>query len=184
MKMKFDYEEGEVLQYVVGEFKTKFLKLFKEFFLADMGIYLGDARKDQEMSDIIDRAAEVALGNSSAPEMALGLIEVFEGDSANEKKAVFQRMVNSMAKLREEQAKADAEQAQAAMEAEAKSKEDDRTLTRDGYQKDKDVAYIYKDGKAQDGLQKNQSQERQTAAKLDVDLEKSREQSRQKESVK
>ena len=166
MKQKFDYEEGEVLQYVIGEFKTKFLTLFKEFFLADMGLYLGDARKDQEMSEIIDRAAEVALGNASGPEMTLGLIEVFEGDSANEKKAVFQRMVDTMAKQREEQSKADQEAQMAAQKKIDDDREGDHTLTREGYENNIEVAEVYKSGKAMDGLQNNMSKERIKAAEL------------------
>jgi hypothetical protein len=164
---KHHYEKGEVIHYIFGEMKTKFLTLFDDFFVADFGIYLSDARKDKEASERIDRAAEMALSNSNTPEMVLGLIEVFEGDSANEKKKVFKRLLDAMEKTRAESEKAMQEIEANKLAADAEDKDKNRGISREGFQKDKDVALIYKDGKAQDGARKNISQERMKVADIE-----------------
>lgn len=184
MKMQHDYSEGQVIQYVFGEFKTKFITIFKEFFGADLGIYLADGRKDLEMSERINAATELAIQTSNTPEMMMGLIEVFEGESASEKKATFARILNQLDKVREENAKAAQQQAQAESEAKANKEAEDAKLIREGYQKDIDVALIYKDGKSRDGQMKNLSSERQTAAKIDGDLQKNRESNQATENKK
>ena len=165
-KMQHDYEENEVIHYVFGEMKSKFIKLYKEFFLSDLGVYLSDGYKDQQASQRIDAAAEMALSTANTPEMVMGLIEVFEGESAVEKKAVFQRMMNSMAQLRAEAQKAEQEALQAQLAAQSEAKDKDVQLQREGHEKDRDVAKIYADNKAYDTNTKTASQERIEAARL------------------
>lgn len=167
LKAKHDYKEGEVLQYIFGEMKTKFLTLFSEFFLADFGIYLSDARKDKEQAEMINRAAEMALSNSNTPEMVMGLIEVFEGDSATEKKAVFQRMLLSMEKLRQQQQQAEQEAQQAQLQADAVDKDKNRGVQYASHEKDVDVAEIYVKGKGASDVLKSTSQERIKAAEIE-----------------
>lgn len=166
LKAKFDYEKGEVIHYIFGEMKTKFLMLIEDFFLADFGIYLSDARKDKEAADRIDRAAEMALSNSNTPEMVMGLIEVFEGESAVEKKAVFQRMLNSMEKMRQAQEKAAGEAQQAQIQADTEDKDKNRGVQYAGHEKDIDVAEIYVKGKGVSDVLKSTSAERIEAARL------------------
>lgn len=168
MKMQHDYEEGQVIQYVFGEMKTKFMKIFKEFFSADLGVYLSDGRKDKDMADRIDQATELAIQGTNTPEMMMGLIEVFEGESASEKKAVFARIIKSLDEIRAQNQKAAEEAQKAEMEADAQKEAEASQLKREGFQKDKDVAYIYKDGKAQESLQKTASAEKIKAAELSV----------------
>jgi hypothetical protein len=172
LKAKQDYEKGEVIHYVFGEFKTRFLTVFDEFFASDIGMYLSDARKDKEASERIDRAAEMSLSNATAPEIIMGLIEVFEGESAVEKKAVFQKMLTSMDKLRQEQAKAQQEAMQAEM-AREKEKDDLELLkSREGNVTEKEVAEIYVRGKGMADTLKSTSAERIAAAKIIADKEK------------
>ena len=166
LKAKQDYESGEVVQYVFGEMKTKFLKIYKDFHLSDLGLYLSDARKDKQAAENIDRAAEMALSNANSPEMVMGLIEVFEGETAVEKKGVFQRMLNSMEKLRAEQAKAEQEANAAQMEADQAENAEASALTRESHEKDKYVAHVYADNKATTEDMKNQTQKEIEAAKL------------------
>lgn len=168
MKMQHDYEEGQVIQYVFGDMKTKFMKIFKEFFSADLGVYLSDGRKDLEISEKINQATELAIQGTNTPEMMMGLIEVFEGESASEKKAVFARILKSLEEVRQQNQQAAQEQFKAEQEAESKAKEEEAQLTREGYQKDENVAHIYKDGKAQESLQKTASAEKIKAAELTV----------------
>ena len=116
---------------------------------------------------MINRAAEQALSNSNTPEMVMGLIEVFEGDSATEKKAVFQRMLMSMEKLRQEQAQAQQEVMKAQMEAEAIDKDKDRGVQYASHEKDINIAEIYVKGKGMSDVLKSTSQERIKAADIE-----------------
>jgi hypothetical protein len=168
LKGKHDYEKGEVIHYIFGEMKTKFLKLFDDFFLADYGMYLSDAKKDKEASDRIDRAAELALGNANTPEMIMGLIDIFDKETASEKKKVFQKMLNAMEKIRQESIKAAQEQQKALMQQEAEKQELDLLKSREGNETEIDVANIYVKGKGYGDALKSSSAERIKAAELAV----------------
>ena len=170
MKAKKDYEEGEVIHFIFGEMKTKFLKLYKEFFLSDLGMYLSNARKDQEASQRIDIAAERALANATDPSILMGLIEVFEGETAVEKKAVFQRMLNTMNKMAEERNKSLVEQSKIEAQKEIAKEKEQADLKREGYQKDIEVAKIYVKGKGMSDLKKTTTQEKIAAAKINAEL--------------
>lgn len=171
LKAKQDYEKGEVIHYILGEFKSEFLKVFDEFFASDMGMYLSDSRKDKESSERIDRAAEMALSNSNTPEIIMGLIEVFEGESASEKKAVFQRMLDSMEQIRQEQSKAQQEAHQAELAKEKEAMDIDLLKSREGNVTEKEVAEIYVAGKGMADTLKSTSAERIAAAKIIADRE-------------
>jgi len=166
MRAKYDYEEGELIHFVFGDMKNKFIKLYKDFFEADLGIFLSDAQKDLDAAETINRAAEMALSTANTPEMIMGLIEVFEGESATEKKATFQRMIDSLSKMRQEQEKAAQEAHQRELESKAADRESADTLKREGYKKDKDVATIYADNKAYSDNTKANSAEKMKAAEL------------------
>ncbi len=167
VKMRQDYPEGEVITYIFGEMKTKFIKLYKDFFEADLGLFLADSRKDKAAADRIDAAADRALGSAgNTPDMVMGLIEVFEGESASEKKAVFQRMVNSMEKIREAAEAAGAEQAKAEAAAKQAIIDTDILKSREGNDTEIQVANIYADSKSKSTNMKNDSDELQLAAEL------------------
>jgi len=174
IKAKHDYEDGEVIQYIIGEMKTKFLKVYKEFFDSDFGLYLSDGRKDREAQERIDAAAEMALSNSagSSPDLIMGLIEVFEGETAVEKKAVFQRMVNSIEKLRQEAQEAQSAQFKAEAEKEKAMRDQDMLKAREDNTTEKEVATIYANNKIAADNVKATSAERIKAAELQVAQEK------------
>lgn len=174
LKGRHDYEKGEVIHYIFGEEKSKFLTLFDEFFASDIGMYLSDSRRDQKIAESIDRAAEMALSNSNAPEMVMGLIEVFEGETANEKKKVFQKMLASMEELRQQQQEMAMQQQQQALAQEAADKEKDRGVQTRGQDKDIVVAQVYADQKSVDTSLKNASAEKIKAMDILKDKEKAK----------
>lgn len=174
LKGKYDYEKGEVIQYIFGQMKTKFLKLFDQFFAADFGIYLSDSRKDQEAAQAIDRAAEMALGNANTPELIMGLIDIFNEETAVEKKKVFQDMIDSMAKLREENMKAAQAQQEAELARDQEKDQLDLLKSRENNETEKDVAEIYVKGKGMSDTIKAQSQQRIKAAELSVKQQENR----------
>lgn len=166
-KAKHDYKDSNIIQYVFGEMKTRFMKIYDEFFDSDFGLYLSDARKDKEASERIDAAAELALGNPNTPDMVMGLIEVFEGNSANEKKAVFGRMLNTMEKRRQEAEAVQAEQAKAQQAAEQAKLKQDMLKSREGNDTEIEVAKIYANSKANSDNVKASSAELIKAAELE-----------------
>ena len=166
MKTKKDYPKGEVIQFMMGNMKTKFLKMFEEYYDADLGIYIADARKDLERSRKIDDAVQLALGNAQSPEMIMGLIDVFEGDTAAEKKAVFARILNSLEKVKEENLKAQQETDNNMMKAAQEAKDAETGLKREGYTNNIDVANVYADNKMGDRAMQVDSNERIKAAEI------------------
>ncbi len=167
LKGKFDYEKGQVIHYIFGEMKTKFLTLFDQFFAADFGIYLSDSRRDKDTADRIDAAAELALSNANTPEMVMGLIEVFDEETAVAKKKVFQNMLDSMEKIRQETQKAQLEAQSQVQDDDKEDKEKNRGVTREGHQKDINVAGIYVKGKGVSDVLKSTSAERIKRAELE-----------------
>lgn len=168
LKAKQDYEPGSMIQYVIGEMRTKFLKIYKDVFESDFGIYLSDGRKDKENSERINQAAELALSNSNTPEMVMGLIDIFEKETAVEKKQVFQKMLDSMQELQAQAAKAEQESAQMEAQAAARKDAEEVQLKREGFENNIDVAEIYVAGKSQSDVTKAGSQEKIKAAELSV----------------
>lgn len=179
-RMRKDYQESEVIQFIFGEMKTKFLKLHKDFFEADFGIYLSDTRKDKEISQRIDQAAEMALSNSNTPDMVMGLIEVFEGDTANEKKQVFKTLLKTMDERRQEEQAAAQEQAELQRKAEEARDDKDMLKSRESNAKDIEVAQIYVKGKNATDHIVADSSDRQKAAEL---AEKQRSEMEQKQGA-
>jgi hypothetical protein len=147
-KSKLFYNENQIIQYVIGDNKTKFLKLYKEFFDADLGCYFGDPGKDLRLQQMIDQAAQMSMASANTPEVILGLIDVMEGDTASEKKAMFQKMLDKMEEMRQENIAAEQKQAeeqtkQAQIAQQQKDKEHKEKM-----QNNIDVANIYANNKA------------------------------------
>ena len=159
MKSKTIYKVGQVFQYVFGDLKAKFLTVFGDFFNSDLGIYFGDRFKDKRDKEIIDMAAQQALSNASDKELILDLINVLQGESASESKAILEKGLDTYAKLQEANSKA----AQAAEQARAEHElalEDKRKLIADERNINNiEVAHIYADNKAYTENEKNSSNE-------------------------
>lgn len=112
MVAKYVYEENEVTQYVFGDLKTKFFKVYPSFYQDDIGVSIGSQFQEKRKKDIIDRAAEQAFTNANTPELILNLIEVLEAETSIESKKVLKRGIAAMSKMAQENQKALAEQNQ------------------------------------------------------------------------
>tara|TARA_R110000851_G_scaffold29967_1_gene81965 strand:- start:1451 stop:2878 length:1428 start_codon:yes stop_codon:yes gene_type:complete len=178
LRGKHDYEKGQVIHYIFGEMKTEFLKIFDDFFAADLGVYLSNGGKDQEQAERIDRAAEMSLSNANSPDIIMGLIDIFDKETALEKKQVFKDMLESMEKLRQESQKAMAEQAAAESEDNQKDRDKDLTIAREGDDTEVEVANIYVGGKANADSTKADSAERMKAAELTVKQQEQKDKSK------
>lgn len=159
IKSKSIYKEGQVFQYVFGDLKSKFLTIYGEYFNSDLGIYFGDRFKDKRNKEIIDMAAQQALSNASDKELILDLINVLQGESSSESKAILEKGLDAYQKLQEANAKAAeaAQQVQREHELAIQDREDKRN---DAKMKNNiDVALIYADNKAYTENERNQSNE-------------------------
>ena len=170
-KAKLHYEENEVIQYVIGDMKTKFLKLYKDFFFSDLGMYFSDAGRDLKLQQMIDSAAQMSMQSANTPEVILGLIDVMEGETGSEKKKLFQNMLDKMEEVRQENMKAEQENTQAKIQADKESKAEDSKLKREGFENNIDVAEIYAANKSFGDNLKASTAERIKAAELTVKQE-------------
>jgi hypothetical protein len=170
LKSKKVYKKGQVFSYVFGDMKAKFLTIFGDFFLEDLGVYIGNRFKDKKDKDLIDQAAVQALGNATERELILDLINTLEADSASESKAILEKGLKAFEKLQAENAQA-AQAAEQAQREHDKAIEDEKNkLVREGHQKDILIAKIYANNKTTTLQDQLNSQELQTAAKLDHEL--------------
>lgn len=137
------YKEGDHIQYAFGDLRTKFIKITPEFANSDIGMYFNDGSKDARKKEIIDRAAELTLGNAQTEDMILALINVLSEDTAVESKAVLERAITASRKMREENEQAMNEQQQAMEQAKQQSVAEGNDLTKRSQDKDIVVADIY-----------------------------------------
>jgi hypothetical protein len=170
IKGKYVYEENETAQYIFGDMKTKFFKIYPEYFQEDVGVYIADNFAEQKKKSVVDAAAQQALSNAATPDLILSLIETLNADTAGESEAIFKRAVKAMNKLKEQEQQAQADMQKAQQEADAALKAEEAALTREGYEKDIQVAMINNDGLALRENNKTASSEKIKLAEIEKDL--------------
>lgn len=170
IKGKYVYEEGEVTQYIFGDLKTKFFKIYPEYFQEDVGVYIADNFAEQKKKSVVDNAAQKALSNAATPDLILSLIETLNADTAGESEAIFKRAVKAMNKLKEQEQQYAAESQKASQAAAEKIHQDEMTIKREEMVNKKEVAIIQQDGQALRENNKNQSTETQKLADIEKDL--------------
>ena len=156
---KYVYKENDNIHYVLGDMKTKFLTVAPEFMDTDLGWYLSDGGKDAKKKQIVDQAAQLALGNAQTEQMILSLIDVLSADTAVESRGILDRAVAASEKLRQENSQQEQEalQAQIAQKDNAEKRKED--ISKRGQDVQILVAEIYAN-------QKNKQVDRQTDAQL------------------
>ncbi len=164
------YEKNEVIHYIKGEFEQKFITIMSDFFDEDIGIYLGDSAKNQEAKEIINRAAELALGNPQTPDMLLDLVRILNKDNATEAEAILERSFQALNKIREENQKAMQEIENNKLQQQAQKDAEDAQLKREGFDNNIDVAEIYVRGKDNENRTKVDSQERMKLADIEKEM--------------
>lgn len=170
IKGKYCYEESETTQYIFGDLKTKFFKIYPAYFQEDIGVYIGDNIKEQKNKQIIDQAAQMAMTNAQTPDLILNLIKVLNAETAGESEQIFIQGLKALDKLRADQQQAEADNAKAENESKEKIAQDAAQLTRDGYAKDIKVAEIYAENKAITESMKNETTKRTKAADIEKDF--------------
>ena len=170
IKGKYVYEENETSQYIFGDLKTKFFKIYPEYFQEDVGVYIADNFAEQKKKSVVDQAAQQALSNAATPDLILSLIETLNADTAGESEAIFKRAVKSMNKLKEQEQAAQAEMQKAQQEANAAIEAEKTALKREEFQNNIDIAMIQSDGQALRESNKTLSAEKVKLADIEKDL--------------
>lgn len=170
MKGKHVYEEGEITPLIFGDLKTKFFKIYPEYFQEDVGVYIGDNFAEQKKKAVVDQAAQQALSNANTPDLILNLIEVLNADTAGESEAIFKRGVKALNALKAQEAQAQADAQKSAQEATAKIEKNKAELKREEFQNNIDVANITQNGTTLREMNKNTSAEKITLAELENKL--------------
>jgi hypothetical protein len=170
MKGKYCYEENEMTQYLFGDIKTKFFKVYPEYFQEDVGVYIADNFAEQKKKAVVDQAAQQALSNAATPDLILSLIETLNADTAGESEAIFKRAVKSMNALKEQEQQAAQASQEAALKANAEIKAEEMALKREGFQNNIDVAIIQSNGAADRESRKNETQSTMKLADIEKDL--------------
>lgn len=167
IKGKYVYEENETAQYIFGDMKTKFFKIYPEYFQEDVGVYIADNFAEQKKKSVIDSAATQALSNAATPDLILSLIETLNADTAGESEAIFKRAVKALNKLKEQEQEANAQAAQAAQEAAEKINQDNIELKREEIASKEKIEAMKVDGQAIRESNKNVSAEKIKIAELE-----------------
>jgi hypothetical protein len=170
IKGKYTYEENETAQYIFGDLKTMFFKIYPEYFQEDVGAYIADNFAEQKKKSVIDSAAQQALSNAATPDLILSLIETLNADTAGESEAIFKRAVKAMNKLKEQESQAIAAAQESAQKATADLKAEEISLKREEFQNNIDVAMIKSDGDALKNLNSISSNEKIKVADIEKDL--------------
>jgi len=182
-KAKLFYSENDIIQYVIGDNKTKFLKLYKDFFNSDLGCYFGDPGADMKLAQMIDNAAQQAMSSANTPEVILGLIEVLEGDTASEKKAMFKDMLDKIEEMRQENIEAQNKQAEEATKQAEIDAQKELEKHKEQLENNLEVAYVYANNKSYTENVKAESAKAIAQAKIDAEQFKNEQQSKEKETT-
>lgn len=146
---KYCYEENESAQYVFGDQKTKFFKVYPSFFQDDVGVSIGSNFLERKKKDVIDGAAQVALGNAQTPDLINQLIDVINAKTSTESKKILEKGLAALEAIRKENNQAMQEAEKAKQEGETQRLEMEHQVKRDGYEKDIKVAEIKEFGASQ-----------------------------------
>lgn len=170
IKAKYVYEENETAQYIFGDMKTKFFKIYPDFFQEDVGVYIADNFAEQKKKSVVDSAATQALSNAATPDLILSLIETLNADTAGESEAIFKRAVKAMNKLKEQEAESQAEMEKAAQASAEKINQDNIDLKREEFASKERIAAMQVDGQTTRENSKTNSAERIKIAELENEL--------------
>lgn len=170
MKAQSVYKENDTFTYFGGDNQMKFLRIMDPFFLADIGIHIGDNRKEFERKQRMDQMGDRAFGQSQDPEIMLNLIKMWNADSATEAEAIFRTGVKALQKMREENMKAAQEQEQAKRQSEQATRDMQQKQHEEKMQNNLDVAYIYADNAENVAATKEGAANSRKAAEIDRDI--------------
>lgn len=170
IQARFIYRENQTFNYFAGDGSMRFLTIFPDFFLEDIGVYFDDNRKEFQKKRIIDQMAQETFARTQYPEMLEVLLKVLNSDTSNESEIQMKKGLRAYQKLQEENMKRQEEMQRQQLEAQSQMKQEDNNLKREGYQKDVVVANVYANSKQEETLTKEDAANRRKAAEIERDI--------------
>ena len=172
LKAKLIYRKGDTFTFYGGDNQLKFLQITEPFFDDDIGLHIGDNRKEEIKIQKMEAMAEQAFINPNTPELMLELLKMYNADSSTEKESVFKKGVRALQEMADANSEKDREIQR--QQIEAQNAEGQR---RDGQHKEKlknnlDVAEVYANNKADDTRIKEQGANLRKAAEIAAQMEK------------
>lgn len=170
LKAKHVYKPNDIFTFFAGDNQTKFLKIYPDFLAEDLGIHIGDNRKEFERKQRIDKAGEMAFGNSQDPMILRNMIKMWNAEHSTEAEAIFDRGLKALEAMRKEN------MAQTQQIEESKNQamvEKEQLITKrheETMQNNIDVANIYANNKIQEVVERENGQDRRKAAELEVNM--------------
>jgi len=137
----------------------------------DLGIHIGDNRKEQTKTAKMEAMAEQAFGSPQTPEMYLELLRMYNADSSTEKEAIFKKGVKALAVIQKENQEQLSKIEDAKNQTIAAEGDKNRDMTKEGHESNERIAKIYQDGKTQDTCNKEDGMNLRKAADIQKDME-------------
>lgn len=170
IQARFIYREGQVFNYFAGDGSSRFMTIFPDFFLEDIGLYFDDNRKEFQKKKLIDDIALQTFSRSQYPELLLSMLKIFNADTSNEAEKQLKKGLRTFQELQEENRKVQMEQEQNLAKIASEDKSEDRNLKREGYQKDVVVANIYSESEQEKTATKEDNENRRKAAEIEKEI--------------
>lgn len=164
------YEENQIFSYFAGDGSMKFLKIYPEFFIDDIGIYLGDNRKEYKTKQIIDQIASETFSQTQYPEMLLSLLKIMSADTSRDAEIQLQKGIQTYNELKQQAEERESEQQNQMIQAQQEGEAQERDLRREGFQKDIVVANIYADSEAKKNMDNIDASATETAAQIEKEI--------------
>jgi hypothetical protein len=139
---KIAWKDGKKARFFMGDGATAVLNVLPDVALNDYGFYLNDGGKDIELKEKVDAYAANFLQGTQDPEMILQMIKVLKQDTADESEQILEAGLNTLSKMKQQEAQAQQESDQEVARITEEGKEKDRELERDNIKSKTDVANI------------------------------------------
>lgn len=174
LKGKHVYKENDVFSYFAGDGRQKFMQIYPDYFLNDYGIHIADNRREFEKKKRLDEMAGNTFSNASSPQLIRDLLKIWNSETVTEAEGIFDRGLNALEKLRQENMKMQQQQAEQMAQVEREKLEQKTTADSEKLINNKEVALIYANNNA-DGIgTKETNANLRKMAEIERDLELAR----------
>lgn len=170
IKGRHVYRENQVFNYFAGDGALRFLTIYPDFFLEDVGIYFDDNRKEYQKKRMIEQMATETFSRTQYPEMLLSLLKVFNADTSNDAETQLKKGLKAYQEIQEENQRRQEEAQQQANETQEAIAAQQAEIEDKKIQKDIVVANIYARGKQEEANTREESANIRKAAEIEAKL--------------
>lgn len=170
IKGRHIYRENQVFNYFAGDGSLRFLTIYPDYFLEDIGVYFDDNRKEFQKKRMIDQMAQETFSRTQYPEMLLAMLKVFNSDTSNDAETQLRKGLKVYQKLQDENMQRQEAMQQQTNETQQAIAQQQSEMEDKKIQKDVVVARIYADSKQEETNTKEEAANIRKAAEIEADL--------------